>query len=84
MGQTADTGGKRSASGRRARTKTPSVPMLAAPGVEVEALLRSTLDSLSAHVAVLDARAPEAGPVARAWFDHFFPFTFHGTWVPTV
>jgi all-trans-8'-apo-beta-carotenal 15,15'-oxygenase len=36
----------------------------------------------TSHVAVLDARAPGAGPVARAWFDHFFPFTFHGTWVP--
>jgi PAS domain S-box-containing protein len=34
---------------------TLSIPMLVAPEIETEALLRSTLDSLSAHVAVLDA-----------------------------
>src|SRR5215207_4192761 len=58
MSQTASTDGKGSAAGRRSRQKrmkAPSVPMLIAPGVEIEALLRSTLDSLSAHVAVLDA-----------------------------
>ncbi len=33
-------------------------------------------------VAVLDARVPQAGPLARAWLGHAFPFTFHGTWVP--
>ncbi len=32
-------------------------------------------------VAVLDAKAPEAGAVGRAWLEHPFPFTFHGTWV---
>ena len=29
-------------------------------------------------VAVLDARALGAGPLACAWFDHHIPFTFHG------
>ena len=36
------------------------------------------------YVAILDARTPESGPVARAWLEHFFPFTFHGTWIPHV
>jgi carotenoid cleavage dioxygenase-like enzyme len=30
---------------------------------------------------VLDARAVADGPVARAWFDHHLPPTFHGTFV---
>lgn len=30
--------------------------------------------------AVLDARDLEAGVIARAWFDHSLPLTFHGTW----
>lgn len=33
-------------------------------------------------VAVLDARDPGRGPVARAWFDHHVPFTFHGNFAP--
>lgn len=33
------------------------------------------------HVAVLDARDPHAGPIARAWFDQPIPFTFHGAFV---
>ena len=36
------------------------LPTLIAPGVEAEALLRSTLDALSAHIAVLD----EAGTIS--------------------
>ncbi len=40
--------------------------MLVAPGVETEALLRSTLDSLSAHVAVLDATGTIIA-VNKAW-----------------
>ena len=69
MSQTASTDGKGSAAGRRSRQKrmkAPSVPMLIAPGVEVEALLRSTLDSLSAHVAVLDATGTIIA-VNKAW-----------------
>jgi all-trans-8'-apo-beta-carotenal 15,15'-oxygenase len=38
----------------------------------------------TSHVAVLDAEAPEAGPVGRAHFDHHVPFTLHGTWVSPV
>lgn len=33
-------------------------------------------------VAVFDGRDVERGPVARAWFDHPIPLTFHGTFVP--
>jgi carotenoid cleavage dioxygenase-like enzyme len=32
----------------------------------------------ASHVAVLDARDLSAGPIARAWFDHHVPPTFHG------
>lgn len=32
------------------------------------------------YVAVLDAKAPQSGPVARVWFDTTLPRTFHGTW----
>ena len=37
----------------------------------------------AAHLAVVDARAPEAGPVARAHFDGPLPPTFHGVWAPS-
>ncbi len=33
-------------------------------------------------VAVLDGDDIERGPVARAWFDHPIPLTFHGTFAP--
>lgn len=36
----------------------------------------------TSHVAVVDARDLEAGPVARVHFDHHVPFTFHGNWQP--
>jgi all-trans-8'-apo-beta-carotenal 15,15'-oxygenase len=47
-------------------------------------LLTQTYDAASdqTYVAVLDAKAPEAGPLARVWLEHCFPFTFHGTWMP--
>lgn len=35
------------------------------------------------HIAVLDTQALEKGVLARAWFDHHIPMTFHGTWVET-
>jgi len=38
-------------------------------------------DAGSSHVAVLDASAPERGPLARVHFDHAVPLTLHGTWV---
>ncbi len=34
------------------------------------------------HLAVLDARRLEEGPIARAHFDHHIPAGFHGVWVP--
>jgi all-trans-8'-apo-beta-carotenal 15,15'-oxygenase len=37
--------------------------------------------SRTSHVAVLDAQAPDAGPLGRAHFDHHVPVTLHGTWV---
>lgn len=35
-----------------------------------------------AFLAVYDAARIPDGPVARAWFDHQVPITFHGTWSP--
>jgi all-trans-8'-apo-beta-carotenal 15,15'-oxygenase len=35
----------------------------------------------ASHVAVLDARAPERGPLARVHFDHPVPLTLHGGYV---
>lgn len=32
-----------------------------------------------AFLAVYDARRIADGPIARAWFDHQVPITFHGT-----
>ena len=37
----------------------------------------------ASHLAVLDGARLEDGPVARAWFDHPVPITFHGSWLPT-
>jgi all-trans-8'-apo-beta-carotenal 15,15'-oxygenase len=39
--------------------------------------------SETSHLAVLDASAPERGPLARVHFDHAVPLTLHGTWVPS-
>jgi len=33
------------------------------------------------HLAILDGKRLADGPLARCWFDHFVPMTFHGTWV---
>ena len=51
---------------RRRHRKARATPMLVVPGVETEALLRSTLDSLSAHVVVLDATGMIIA-VNKAW-----------------
>jgi all-trans-8'-apo-beta-carotenal 15,15'-oxygenase len=32
-------------------------------------------------LAVFDAKSIASGPIARAWFDHHIPITFHGSWV---
>jgi carotenoid cleavage dioxygenase-like enzyme len=34
-------------------------------------------------VVILDGRDPEAGPVAKLWFDQTIPMTFHGAWRST-
>jgi all-trans-8'-apo-beta-carotenal 15,15'-oxygenase len=65
----------------------PSEPVFAArPGGDGETdgwVLVLVYDerSQTSHVAVLDAEAPEAGPIGRAHFDHHVPVTLHGTWV---
>ena len=33
------------------------------------------------HIAVFDGLRLADGPVARAWFDHHIPITFHGNWL---
>jgi all-trans-8'-apo-beta-carotenal 15,15'-oxygenase len=38
--------------------------------------------SSRAFLAVFDACHLDRGPIARAWFDHQIPITFHGTFVP--
>jgi all-trans-8'-apo-beta-carotenal 15,15'-oxygenase len=35
-----------------------------------------------AFIAIYDAARVPDGPIARAWFDHQVPITFHGTFVP--
>jgi all-trans-8'-apo-beta-carotenal 15,15'-oxygenase len=37
-----------------------------------------------AFLAIYDAARLADGPVARAWFDHHVPITFHGTWAGGV
>ena len=46
--------------------------------------LSLTYDASShkSFVAVLDGQHPETGPIARAWFDHHIPITFHGNFAP--
>lgn len=34
----------------------------------------------ASFLAVVDAAAIEAGPIAKAWFDHPVPMSFHGIW----
>jgi len=51
---------------RAGRKKAHAAPLLVPGSVETEALLRSTLDSLSAHIAVLDANGVIIA-VNKAW-----------------
>ncbi|WP_053230757.1 carotenoid oxygenase family protein [Sandaracinus amylolyticus] len=37
----------------------------------------------TSHLAILDASRLEDGPVARVFFDHTVPLTFHGVFVPS-
>jgi all-trans-8'-apo-beta-carotenal 15,15'-oxygenase len=69
------------------RGQHPSEPVFAPrPGGDAETdgwVLVLVYDEAvqASHVAVLDAAAPDAGPVARAHFDHPIAVTLHGTWV---
>jgi all-trans-8'-apo-beta-carotenal 15,15'-oxygenase len=38
------------------------------------------IDGDRSHVAIIDGAAPEAGPVARLWFDQRIPPPLHGNW----
>jgi carotenoid cleavage dioxygenase-like enzyme len=61
------------------------VPREEASGEDDGWLLTLVYDSTTdrSHLAVLDTQSIDAGPVARAHFDHRLPITFHGVWVPT-
>jgi all-trans-8'-apo-beta-carotenal 15,15'-oxygenase len=49
-------------------------------------LLTLVYDSAAhaSHVAILDSARPCDGPLARVYFDHHVPFTFHGAWAPAA
>ena len=34
----------------------------------------------ASHLAIIDAARPEAGAIAKLWFDHAIPLGFHGAW----
>ena len=36
----------------------------------------------ASYLAIFDAESVSSGPMARAWFDHHIPITFHGNWLP--
>lgn len=40
--------------------------------------------SHTSYLGVYDGRDLNAGPLAKVWFDHHIPVTFHGNWVPTA
>ena len=46
-------------------------------------LIALVLDAKTArsYFAIWDGPTFEQGPVAKAWFDHASPITFHGTWI---
>jgi all-trans-8'-apo-beta-carotenal 15,15'-oxygenase len=63
----------------------PSEPVVVprAGSSERDAWVLCLVDSAAkerSYVAILDAKAPQDGPVARVWFDSLLPRTFHGTW----
>jgi carotenoid cleavage dioxygenase-like enzyme len=41
------------------------------------------VDTDRSHLAIIDGAAPEAGPVARLWFDQRIPPPLHGNWHPS-
>lgn len=46
-------------------------------------VLMLTYDAPShrSFVGVYDGKEPSQGPIARVWFEHHIPTTFHGTWM---
>lgn len=61
------------------------VPRAGGAGSEDDGYLLSLIydaGTHTSHCAVLDARDIEAGPLARAHFDHHVPPRFHGAWMP--
>lgn len=56
----------------------PSEAVVTPEGWVLSLVYDGTRDA--SYVAVIDAARPEAGPVARLWFDHAIPFLFHGVW----
>ena len=62
-------------------TEVPSEPVVV-PRADGGAWVLSLVQEGDAScLVVVDAANAEAGPVARAWFDHRVPFTLHGVWV---
>lgn len=63
----------------------PSEPILVPrPGHAAPWLLSLCYHAPSrrSFVAILDGARPGDHPVARVWFDHAIPHTFHGAWAP--
>ena len=61
-----------------------SLPVTPIGGRQAQEMIAHVYDAAthSTHVAVLDARRLADGPVARVYFDHALPLTFHGIWIP--
>ena len=64
----------------------PSEPIfVAGPDSPLEGWLLSLVadpQKNRSYLAILDTERIEDGPVARVWFDHQIPMTFHGCWMP--
>lgn len=62
-----------------------SEPVFAATGNhELDGYLLSLVydhDAKASHLAVFHAKHLSKGPIAKAWFDHHIPITFHGNWM---
>jgi all-trans-8'-apo-beta-carotenal 15,15'-oxygenase len=70
--------------GARYPTEPVFVPRAGATEEDDGYVLTQVYDAPSdlTHVAVLEARHPGAEPLARVWFEHAFPITFHGGFMP--
>lgn len=66
-------------------TSEPVFVPAAASGAEDDGHVLAHIYDAASHrscAVVLDARDLEHGPLARAWFDHHLPPSFHGVWAP--